>query len=71
MVVKDSAGVTVGTITRVGKTADGAAAVAVNVDVDGKTVNLASSTLNLSPTGDAAVSSMTKAQIKAASGLPG
>ena len=63
MVVKDSAGATVGKIARVGKTAEGTAAVEVNVD--GKTVNLAASTLTLSPSGTEAVSSMTKAEIKA------
>jgi hypothetical protein len=69
MVVKDNAGATVGTITQVGRTSDGTAAVAVNVD--GKAVALPASALSLSPAGDAAVSSMTKAQIKAASGQPG
>jgi len=69
MVVKDSTGVTIGTITRVSQAVDGTAQVAVNVD--GKTLTIAASTLSVSPAGDAAVSSMTKAQIKAASGQPG
>jgi hypothetical protein len=65
MTVKDSSGATIGKIIKVGKTTtDGTAAVAVNID--GKTVNLATSTLTLSPTGDTVVSSMTKAQIKSA-----
>lgn len=64
MTVKDSAGDTIGKITRVGRTADGTAAVAV--DMDGKTVNLAASTLSLNARGDEAVSTMTKAEIKAA-----
>ena len=64
MTVKDSAGTTIGKIIKVGKTTDGTTAVAVNID--GKMVNLATSTLTLSPTGGTVVSSMTKAQIKAA-----
>jgi hypothetical protein len=64
MVVKDSAGATVGKITHVGKTGDGAATVAVNVD--GKTVSVPVSSLSLNPAGDAAVSTMTKTEIKAA-----
>jgi len=64
MVVKDSAGATVGKVTKVGKAADGALTVAV--DVDGKTVDLPAATLSLSPAGDEAVSTQTKAEIKAA-----
>lgn len=59
-----SAGETIGKITQVGKTADGTPAVAI--DMDGKTVSLAASSLTLSAKGDEAVTSMTKAQIEAA-----
>ena len=69
MVIKDSAGATVGRIARVGKTSDGTAAVGVNID--GKMVDLATSTLSLSPSGTQAVSSMTKAEMKAARRTPG
>lgn len=69
MVVKDSAGMTIGTIMRMGKGADGAPTVSLNVD--GRVVTLAASTLTVSPTGRQAVSSMTKAQVKAAAGSPG
>jgi hypothetical protein len=64
MVVKDSAGATVGKITQVGQTSDGTAAAAL--DVDGKRVVVPASTLTVAEAGDQAVSSLTKAQIKAA-----
>jgi hypothetical protein len=69
MTVKDSAGATVGRIMRIGKTADGTPAVAVNVD--GKTVNVAASTLSPGAGGNEVVSSMTKAEIKATPASPG
>jgi len=69
MVVKDSAGFTVGTIARVRKAADGTAS--VSIAVDGKMVNLPGASLSLSPSGKQAVSSMTKAEIKAAPRTPG
>jgi hypothetical protein len=62
MVVKDSAGETVGQVVQVGQTADGQAAVVVNVD--GRPFTLAANMLT--PAGDGMVSSVTKAQIKAA-----
>jgi hypothetical protein len=65
MVVKDSTGVTVGTISRVGKTADGSAAVMINVD--GKDVGLLAANLTVDPTGAQAVSNVTKAQLTGAS----
>ena len=68
MVVKDSAGVTLGRISKIGKTADGTEAVALNVD--GQTLNLAIASLSLSPSGDQAVSNMSKDQILAAAPKP-
>ncbi|MGR4863799.1 hypothetical protein [Caulobacter sp. LARHSG274] len=65
MIVKDSAGATVGTVEQVGQTADGSTA--IEVSVDGKAINLSPSILAVSGDGEEAVSSMTKAQIKAAS----
>lgn len=62
MIVKDNAGATVGKIVQVGKTADGTAAAVISVD--GKSSTVAATTLT--PAGDGLVSSMTKAQIKAA-----
>jgi hypothetical protein len=62
MVVKDSAGATLGKIVQVGQTADGQSAVVVNVD--GKPFTLAANMLT--PTSDGMAVSMTKAQIKAA-----
>ena len=60
MTVKDSAGVTVGRITKVGQSGGSAAAL---VDVDGKTVVVMGSTLSVS--GDTATSTQTKDEIKA------
>lgn len=65
MIVKDPAGLTVGPITRVAQTAEGATAVEVNLD--GRRVSLSPNVLTLSPAGDGALSSMTKAEIQAAS----
>lgn len=62
MTVTDSSGATIGKITQVGQTADGQSAVVI--DVDGKPFTVAANTL--SPSGAGMVSSMTKAQIKAA-----
>jgi hypothetical protein len=62
MVVKDNAGATVGTVVQAGQTAEGVHAVVVQVD--GSPFTLAANTLT--PTGDGLVSSMSKAQIKAA-----
>ena len=67
MLVKDSAGAAIGKIVQVGQTADGQSAVVVNVD--GKPFTLAASVLT--PSGGGMVSSMTKAQIKAATKAPG
>jgi hypothetical protein len=62
MTVKDSAGATVGKITKVGQTSDGTPAALI--DVDGKTVAVLASSLSVA--GDQATSAQTKAQIKAA-----
>lgn len=64
MVVKDVKGETVGTIQRVTQSADGRAAVIL--DVDGQPVNLAPTELLPASDGAGATSAMTKAQIKAA-----
>jgi hypothetical protein len=64
MVVRDPSGATIGPITRVAQTADGAAA--VEVDLDGRRVSLSPSILMLKPSGDGVLSSMTKAEIRAA-----
>ncbi len=64
MPVKDSSGETIGTINRVGRTADGAPAVELNVD--GKPVTMALAALTLADAGDHAVTSATKAQVEAA-----
>ena len=63
MVVKDQAGATVGTISRVGHTSNGIAAAEINVE--GKPVTMALASLTLSPDGDHAISSLTKAQVEA------
>jgi hypothetical protein len=63
MVVKDSAGATVGTVVQAGRTAEGVSAVVVQVD--GRPFTLAAS--SLTPAGDGLVSSMSKTEIKAAS----
>jgi hypothetical protein len=67
MVVKDSSGATVGTVVNVGKAANGLMAVVVNID--GKPVSLAANMLT--PAGSGLVSSMTKAEIKAAAAKQG
>jgi sRNA-binding protein len=64
MLVKDPSGLTLGPITRVGQTADGATA--VEVAVDGRRVSLSPSILSLNASGDGATSSMSKAEIQAA-----
>jgi len=69
MTVKDSAGTTVGKISKVGASADGKAT--VTLDVDGKAVTVPASTLSLNAMGDEVVSSKTKAQIKAEATPPG
>jgi hypothetical protein len=64
MAVKDPSGLTIGRITRVGQTPEGETV--VEVDLDGRPVNLSPSVLSLNASGDAALSSMTKAEIRAA-----
>jgi hypothetical protein len=61
MVVKDPTGAVVGTISQIGETPDGTASVLLNVD--GKPIGVLAS--KLTPSGDQAVISMTKAQVKA------
>jgi hypothetical protein len=63
MVVKDGSGATVGTIAQIGQTADGRAAVMLNVD--GKQIGILASNLSPGQSGAEAVSSLTKAQIQA------
>lgn len=64
MTVKDSAGATVGKIASVGAATDASAT--VGLSVDGKTVEVPATTLSLNAKGDGAVSTQTKAEIKAA-----
>lgn len=64
MTVTDTAGEAVGTIGRIGRTADGTAAAELNVD--GKTLPISLANLSLAPSGDHAVVSATKAQVQAA-----
>jgi hypothetical protein len=65
--IKDAQGQVIGTIAKVVKTPDGATTVSVNVD--GQNVNLPAS--NLKPSADGgAVSTMSKAQIKASTKPP-
>jgi hypothetical protein len=64
MLVKDPSGLRIGTISRIGQTVEGATA--VEVDLDGRTVNLSPSILTLDASGRMASSSMTKAEILAA-----
>lgn len=64
MSVTDNAGAAVGTIGRLGKTADGAAAAELNVN--GKTLPISLAMLSLAPSGDHAVVAATKAQVEAA-----
>ena len=68
MPVKDAQGALVGSIARVIKTPDGATT--FSVSVDGRNVNLPGSALTLSPTGDGAISTMSKAQIAASTKPP-
>ena len=63
MIVHDKTGGTIGSVSRVGKTADGADAVEVNID--GKPVGLPISMFTVAQNGDL-VSPVTKAQIQAA-----
>jgi hypothetical protein len=63
MVVKDKAGGAIGTVNRVGKTADGSDAVEVNID--GKPVGLPANILTVAQNGDV-VAPVSKAQIQAA-----
>jgi hypothetical protein len=65
LIVRDPAGAIIGPITRVAQTANGATA--VEVDLDGHRVSLSPSILMLKPSGDGVLSSMTKAEIRAAS----
>jgi len=64
MVVKDASGRTIGSITRVDQTADGATAVEANID--GRRVSLSPAVLSLNASGTGALSSMTRAEILAA-----
>jgi hypothetical protein len=64
MSVTDNAGAAVGTIGRIGKTADGTAAAELNVN--GKTLPISMAMLSLAPAGDHAVVSASKAQVEAA-----
>jgi hypothetical protein len=66
--VKDASGAAIGTIARVIKTPDGGTT--YSVTVDGRNVNLPGSALSLSPSGAEAISSMSKAQITAATAPP-
>ena len=66
MIVKDASGSTIGPITRVGQTAEGVAA--IEVDLNGRRVSLSPTVLTLSTTGDTVMSSMSKAELQAASG---
>jgi hypothetical protein len=64
MSVTDNTGAAVGTIGRLGKTADGTAAAELNVN--GKTLPISLAMLSLAPSGDHAVISASKAQVDAA-----
>jgi len=64
MPVTDSSGAAVGTIGRMGKTADGTAA--AELSVNGKTLPISMAMLSLAPSGDHAVISASKAQVDAA-----
>jgi hypothetical protein len=66
MVVKDSAGVVIGPITEIGQTSDGAVALLLNVD--GRPIGVLATSLKITPGGDQAISSMTKAQVVASAG---
>lgn len=65
MIVRDESGAVIGPITRVGQTAEGAPAVVVNMD--GRPVNLSPNILTRDTSGDGALSSMSKAEIRSAS----
>lgn len=67
MVIRDAQGSTVGTVSRVIRTPDGATTISANVD--GRNVNLPASALTLGSDG-VAVSSLSKAQIAAAIAPP-
>jgi hypothetical protein len=69
MSVTDSAGAAVGTIARIGKTADGTPA--AELSVDGKTLPISLAALSLAPSGDHAVVAASKAQVEAAAGKSG
>ena len=64
MSVTDASGAAVGTISRIGKTADGQAAAELNVE--GKTLAISLASLSLAPSGDHAVVAASKAQVEAA-----
>jgi hypothetical protein len=66
MSVTDNAGEAVGTIARIGKTADGTPA--AELTVDGKTLPISLAALSLAPSGDHAVVAASKAQVQAAAG---
>jgi hypothetical protein len=65
MLVKDPSGVIVGRITRVGQAAEGETA--VEIDLDGRRVNLSPNILSVDVSGSGARSSMTKAEIQGSS----
>jgi len=69
MSVTDNAGAAVGTIARIGKTADGTPA--AELSVDGKTLPISLAALSLAPSGDHAVVAASKAQVQAAAGKSG
>jgi hypothetical protein len=66
MVVTDAAGKRVGKVMKVTRDAHGE--VSVVITVDGIPVSLGASVLSVNPAGDGLVSSMTRAQIEAATG---
>ncbi|HTK35609.1 MAG TPA: hypothetical protein VL358_10045 [Caulobacteraceae bacterium] len=69
MSVTDNTGAAVGTIARIGKTADGTPA--AELSVDGKTLPISLAALSLAPSGDHAVVAASKAQVEAAAGKSG
>jgi hypothetical protein len=68
MVVKDQAGAMIGTISQLGQTPDGQAAAMLNVD--GQQIGILASSLTVDPSGAAATSAYTKAQLLAAAAAP-
>ena len=68
MPVNDAQGAVVGSIARVIKTPGGATT--FSITVDGRNVNLPGNALTLSPAGDGAISTMSKARITAATTPP-